>query len=361
MPLEANRGCQPFESSPGDRRVFMTLCGLFRPASRCHVRAGGHLVQQDLHVIFAQAGIHDGLAGWYHPPYIRDRHPHVRGDDVATMVLQTGRRYRQRETGMRASLMTSDRYWVFFSVLLMGMMLCVGGKDAWPAVHSSEVDPRIEKALRTEKRVVVMAQGLIDSGEYEEANRLLEQAILKFPGRDILLALRGESLFLSQQVDASEGFFMQALSLNQQNEVAKKYIAEIRNVRELSTSEDLQEWLAIGKDKFADFLVLVISIWLGTTINSIGGAVAQWRFHRQSRKDFQSGNYEDLTDHLEKKIRDYEPDAVRDILRFMLKERDGNEAEVKKILEDYVEYNEHLETLLRILHRCAQSRSPRAT
>ena len=248
---------------------------------------------------------------------------------------------------------------MFFGLVLLFAAILFGISNTLTAAGNEESDQLFLKALQSEKRVVITAQKMIDSGEYAMANRLLIQAEIKFPNRDLLLALRGESLFLSRQIDESEAFFMRALSINQQNEVAKKYIAEIRNIRSLSTSEELQAWLAIGKDKFADFLVLVVSIWLGTTINSIGGAFSRWRFNKESRKAFQCGNYDDLTDLLEQKIKNYDPASVRDILRFMLRERNGQEEEVKKILEDYVEYKEHLDTLLRILHRCAIPQSSR--
>lgn len=214
-----------------------------------------------------------------------------------------------------------------------------------PVVAEESID--LDKYLKSEKRAGIYAQKFIDSGEYYKANELLEKAVLKYSDKDWIIALRGEALFLSKNIDESEEYFMKALSINQQNEVAKKYIEEIRNIRALSVSQDLQEWILIAKDKSADFVVLVLGIWLGTTINTIATKIRKWNENRTRPKLFSNESYQEYSDILVNNLIDNNIDEVREAARFMLKEKTFDEC--VEILNLNVDRKQYLEDLIRIL------------
>lgn len=217
------------------------------------------------------------------------------------------------------------------------------------SLAENDADKIILKAMKSEKRIIIYAQKFIDAGQYKEANILLERAIIKYPDKDLILALRGEALYQSKQIDLAEKYFRQALYINPQNEVANKYIEKIRQIMGNREDKTITEWKSIARDKVGDFFILVIGIWLGTTINSIGHIFQQWRYQNKSRKFFLKGDYETFTDILENQIIEYNPVELRKSLRFMLLHKSPEET--KTILQNYVLSKAHLESLLRLLDR----------
>lgn len=226
---------------------------------------------------------------------------------------------------------------------------------AGPRNHD-KIPMDFEKFLKTEKRAGIYAQKFIDSGEYEQANTLLEQAIIKYSDKDWIVALRGEALFLSKKIDQSEEYFMKALSLNQQNEVAKKYIEEIRSIRALSSSEGLQEWILIAKDKAADFVVLVLGIWLGTTINTIASKLRRLNNNRHIPKLLSKCSYQEFSDIMVDNLIDNNIEDVRHGAQFMLKIKSFDEC--VEILNLNVDRKQYLQGLVGVFE--IQNRNNRA-
>ena len=211
----------------------------------------------------------------------------------------------------------------------------------------AEEEMDFEKYLESEKKAGVYAQKFIDAGEYGKANALLEKAVVKYPDEDWIIALRGEVLFISKNIDKSEEYFMKALAINQQNEVAKKYIEEIRKIRALSVSEELQEWILIAKDKFADFIVLVLGIWLGTTINTVASKLRKWNDNRMIPKLFSGELYQEFSDIMVNNLMDNNIDEVRDGARFMLKSKSFEEC--VEIFQSNVDRKRYLQDLIGVL------------
>ena len=247
-----------------------------------------------------------------------------------------------------------------------GRWLAVCLVMAWALVGVSWAeapdDARIEKALKSFKRAGITAEKWIDAGEIDAANRLLGRAVVQFPNNDYLLVLRGQALFAVKKIDESEEVLRQALNINPQNQKAGDYIEKIRSIREKQTSTGAQEWMAIAKDKIGDFVVLVIGIWLGTTLNTIASKFNQWRSYRRSCRAFRNEDYEGMTDLLEKELDPYDPASIRKNLLFMLhnhKDQENRAESVRKILIDFVDNKEHLDILLSMLKRCADGLSAR--
>ncbi|WP_440905768.1 hypothetical protein ACMZOO_05740 [Catenovulum sp. SX2] len=204
-----------------------------------------------------------------------------------------------------------------------------------------------DKYLKSETRVVVQAQKFIEAGEFDKAELLTSQALKRYADNDMIYALQGEALYLAKKFGPAEARFMQALNLNPLNTVAKKYIEEIRTTSELSESVLSQEWKSVARDKIGDFIVLVIGIWLGTTLNSIGAKVARWRFRSHSKKLFLANDFDDFADLLEIQLSSNELKPLRESMAFMLRHKTLEESIA--ILEEYVNRPDHLETFVRML------------
>ena len=86
-----------------------------------------------------------------------------------------------------------------FLVCLLLAVLCQ------PVAHAS---PKV---------AIVEAQILIESGEYEEAIRYLENATVQYPGNDMLLSLYGDALYENKQIAEAEVAFRRALEINPLN------------------------------------------------------------------------------------------------------------------------------------------------
>jgi tetratricopeptide (TPR) repeat protein len=240
-------------------------------------------------------------------------------------------------------------------ILLFGLFISSYSLATTPITPAPDYEKKIKKALKSEKRVVIQAQKFIDAGKYKQANQLLAKAVVKYPTKDLIIALRGEALFQSKKINEAEKSFRQALLLNPQNEVANKYIEKIRQIQGNQEDKDLAEWKSIAKDKVGDFLILVIGIWLGTTLNSIGKSLSSWRFERRSKKLFIKGDYESFTDILEYQVIAFDQHAIRTSLDFMLRHKTMKECQ--EIFDEFVDHQSHLELLQRMISKQTEKAS----
>ena len=228
-------------------------------------------------------------------------------------------------------------------LLLFCLCFCSSFASA-VALNPSEM----EKQLQSEKRVIVYAQKHIDYGEFNKSNDLLAEAVKRYSKSDMIFALYGKSLYESGKKDLAEKYFMQALKRNADNILAQQYIEQIRQVRALSESESSQEWASILKDKIGDLIVFVLSIWLGTSLNSIWHYFSRkWRWHK-AKQSYIHKDYDGVVRILESHVVDMEQDAINACLFFMLSSGQSSE-QVGKILSQFVIREEDLKVLLRSL------------
>lgn len=240
--------------------------------------------------------------------------------------------------------------------LFLLFTICIG-VSVWAApAQQAKLD--YDKYLKSEKRVVVKAQKLIERGDFDAAEQLTKRAIEKFPQSDMIFALRGEAQYQAKDFEPAERNFMKALQINPLNTVAKKYIEEIRSTKEAAESVELAEWKSVARDKVGDFIVLVLGIWLGTTINTIGSRVARWRFRLRSKKLFLAGDYDDFADLLEIQLASNELKPLRESMAFMLRHKSLTDAIA--ILDEYVNSPDHLATFVRMLESDAKRIGPQA-
>ncbi|MDQ6992821.1 MAG: hypothetical protein Q9M31_05055 [Mariprofundus sp.] len=236
------------------------------------------------------------------------------------------------------------------SVFLCCLFLCCSYANA------TTLSPTELKAdLKSEIRVIVNGGKFVDAGEFDKSNQLLSVAVGRYPKSDGVVALFGKSLYESGQKDKAEKYFMRALRLNAANIMAQQYIEQIRQVRTLTISEDAQEWAAVLKDKIGDLIVFVISIWLGTSLNSMWAIFMRKRRWKKAKKCYLSKDYDDVVRVLESHVVDLEQDAINNCLRFML--ASGHDAKrVDDILEKYVIRPDDLLVLRRSLQLLTQEK-----
>jgi len=233
---------------------------------------------------------------------------------------------------------------ILFLMPLLALSCCLATPLFATPLDSGEMG----KYLQNENRAIVYGEKLIDYGEFTKANQLLAEAVKRFPESDVIIALYGKSLYESGDKDRAEEFFMQALRLNAANILAQQYIEQIREVRNLSESETAQEWASIIKDKIGDLIVFVLSIWLGTSLNSIWHYfMGKWKWHK-AKRSYRREDYDDVVRILESHVGEMEQDAIDRSLRFMLSSHQSN-AEVREILQRFVIREEDLKVLIRSL------------
>jgi len=220
----------------------------------------------------------------------------------------------------------------------------------WSAAASAAATEsiEIEKHLQSENRAIVYGEKHIDFGEYAKSNLLLFEAVKRFPKSDMIAALYGKSLYESGKKDVAEEYFMQALRLNSANILAQQYIEQIRDVRSLSESEESQEWASIMKDKIGDLIVFVLSIWLGTSLNSIWRYLSnRWKWHL-AKQQYVLTEYNAVVRILESHVVEMNQDAINEGLCFMLSTGDDPE-KVQAILKKFVIREDDLKILIRSL------------
>lgn len=189
---------------------------------------------------------------------------------------------------------------------------------------------------------------MLDGGEINQARQLLGQAVRRFPDNDMINALYGQALYESRLLDQSEKYFMKALRLNADNIRAQKYIKQIRDIRASTTSEEAQEWQSVVKDKIGDLVVFVLSIWLGTSINSFYRIMMRTYRWRQAKKNYIQKRYKEVVRILESHVIDMDQDAIDQCLEFMLAHSKKKE-KVRGILERFVIRESDLKVLTRSL------------
>jgi len=204
----------------------------------------------------------------------------------------------------------------------------------------------------SQKKSEVYANNFIAAGDFDKANLLLSTAVKKYPNSDLILSLYGKSLFESGKQDKAETYFMKALKLNARNSVAQSYINKIRQIRISTRSETAQEWDLIIKDKAADLIVFILSIWIGTSLNSSWIMLSnKYKWYR-AQLQFRKRKYKDVVRILENHVQNMNQDEVEHCLTFML----GNNHsanELLTIIKQYVIRDEDyivIERSLRLLN-----------
>lgn len=216
-----------------------------------------------------------------------------------------------------------------------------------PPLSAAETD--FEKYLSSEKRCGIKGQNLIDAGNYEEAIALFGKGVEKFPTSDWLIGLYGEALYLGGRLEDGEIQFRQALSMNKNNPVAKKYIVEIRKTQDLLEDRDLAEWIGIAKDKGADLLLLVIGVWFGTLLTLFSGKFISWVKKSNFDKALRREDYDVATDMLETLMDESKKSELKAHLTKMLSELSLEKSE--QILTGYVDDRDSEEKLLFFLRK----------
>jgi len=218
------------------------------------------------------------------------------------------------------------------------------------AVAATLATDEVEKHLKSENRAIIFGEKNIDFGEFDKSNQVLAEAVKRFPKNDMIAALYGKSLYESGDKDRAEEYFMHALRLNAANILAQQYIEQIREVRSLSESEESQEWTSIMKDKIGDLIVFVLSIWLGTSANSIWQYFSRRRKWSKAQQCYKQDKFGDVVRILESHVVEMDQDAINECLDFMGKNKNSeNPEEVRKILKDFVIREEDLKVLMRSL------------
>ena len=195
----------------------------------------------------------------------------------------------------------------------------------------------------SERQCGVKGQNLIDAGDYGQAIVLLGKGVEKFPSSDWLIGLYGEALYLGGYLEEGERQFRNALSMNKNNPLAKKYIEEIRKTQDLLEDREVVEWISIAKDKGADLLLLVIGVWIGTLLTLFSQKFMTWIKRTNFDKALRKGDYDSAIDIMETLVNQAKTREVRAHLKKMLLELSLEKTE--KILEDHV-YDLELEQKL---------------
>ena len=198
---------------------------------------------------------------------------------------------------------------------------------------------------------------LVDRGEYQDAERIARQAIENFPQRGDLYAMLGEVYYKTGRMVLAEEQFRLALNLDHLNEVAKYYLAEIESTAELQVSSDIREWNSVARDKVGDFIIFVIGIWVGTTLNTFGRWIYDVAFKIRSRKALAANDYDLFTDMLELQLSENNFSGLRYNLKYLLRDsarkvsRDDIKNHAEGILHTYVNSVDNVDVLVRMLKR----------
>ena len=138
---------------------------------------------------------------------------------------------------------------------------------------------------REEKMIIVQGQNLTDGGEYNQAIQLFQEGKEKFPQNDAIISYLGEALFLKGNLSGAEDELREALNLNSQNMTAKKYIEKIREIGEAQESQAWAKFKDVFWDKFGDFIIFVIGVFLGTFLTAMVDNSMRKKSAKQVRKE----------------------------------------------------------------------------
>lgn len=202
-------------------------------------------------------------------------------------------------------------------------------------------------AFASPKIAIVEAQILIDSGEYEEAIRYLEDVTKEFPENDMLLSLYGDALYENKQIVEAEVAFRRALEINPLNALAARRIEVIRSISNASVSEQAQQLEELTLDKLFDLVAMAMAFALGTVMSKYLRKFSDWNFMRRSRKLFLKGDYDDFVDLLEIQLSTNELKPLRRSIHFM--QQQMTQEEIMSLLNRYVNTEDNLNTLTRMV------------
>ncbi len=198
-------------------------------------------------------------------------------------------------------------------------------------------DDDIDTIVASEIRCGVEGQNFIDGGSYQEAINLLPHCITRYSESDFLISLYGEAIYLSGDLREGERQFRAALALNKNNPIAKKYITEIRNTRDLLQDQDLAAWLNLAKDKGADLLLLILGVWIGTLLTLLSQKVVLWLKKSDFKKAILSEDYDKATDILEEMAANARKQELRVHLKHMITCLGIDES--RQVIREYVDDN----------------------
>lgn len=215
--------------------------------------------------------------------------------------------------------------------------------------HLRQLDERFEKLTSSYNRSFSLAQRATDDGFYDTAIAIANISIQKYPNRDALYNERARALLEKGQLDAAENDAMRATQLNPKNEEAFRLVEAIRARRQAQTSEELQEWISIAKDKVGDFIVTFLALFMAFVTNSLIAPVMLRIKLNNARRLFEKGNYDEFTDLIEGLLDEENFAPIRTNFQFLLNQKTYDEA--REILNKYVNTPDRLPTLLRILER----------
>lgn len=225
-------------------------------------------------------------------------------------------------------------------VLVLSIFLFVGSAYA-ATQHAPFLGSQVECGQK--------AQELLNRGMDSEAVELLGQGINKFPESDWLRSLYGRALFAEGKLDEAEDQFQQALEINKDNPVARMLIKEIRLTKDALKDREMNELVNLGIDKVGDLAVIAIGVWFGTLMTMMSGRLAN-RFKRSHfERALRRKDWDVVTDILENLIANWRKRDLRKNMRMMLSRMP--QADVEKIIIDYVDVQQHEDDLLFFLRK----------
>ncbi|MEM7364589.1 MAG: tetratricopeptide repeat protein [Pseudomonadota bacterium] len=215
--------------------------------------------------------------------------------------------------------------------------------------HLNDLDERFEKLTSSYNRSFSYAQRATNDGFFDTTIAITDIAIQKYPDRDALYNERARALLEKGLLDEAENDAMRATQLNPKNEEAFRLVEAIRARRQAQTSEELQEWISIAKDKVGDFIVTFLALFMAFVTNSLIEPVMLRIKLNNARRLFDKGDYDEFTDLIEGLLDEENFSPIRKNFQFLLNQKSYDEA--RDILNKYVNTPDRLPTLLRILER----------
>ena len=224
--------------------------------------------------------------------------------------------------------------------------------DAELRAIADQVDSKFARFGSNYNLAVIYIQKRIDLQDYLTAIAVADVALAEFPDRDRqrdLLTLKGEALYKNNDLEAAEVELRKALRIDPLNEVAKRYVEEIRSTLEAQTSTQFAEWMSIFRDKVGDFIVTFLALFAAFIANALVEPLSMKIRLNRARRSFEKGDYDDFTDLIEGLLDNEDFSPLRANLRYVLQKK-GYE-EVRDILDKYVVTVDRLPSLQRLLER----------
>ncbi len=198
-------------------------------------------------------------------------------------------------------------------------------------------------------KAVIIIGKKVEQGDFKTAIRLSQFADERYPQNETILAYWGEALYKDNQIEEAEAVFRKALAVDPLNTVANQYIGTIRDILEKRQSQEAALWINIAKDKVGDFIVTFLALFAAFLVNNMMAPLMLQFKLNQARRLCERGNYDEFTDLIEGLYDQEDFAPLRSNFRFLLNHT--NYEESKEILKKYVNTEERLPSLLRILER----------